>query len=170
MIHGSSFEGALADVVEQAWTSAAGLPVKRSDGTRAGEMRETLVRGCLYFRGAWHGVVVLEGSAETARHAAAGMLGMESELLSAEDIRDAWGEITNIVGGNITRFLPEPCQLSTPAVEEMQWCVHPAPKGQLIAEVIFECEDNPCVGGLSEHAEDRHDGWIQGGHVDSANR
>ena len=31
VIHGPSFEGALADVVERAWTSAAGLPVKRSD-------------------------------------------------------------------------------------------------------------------------------------------
>lgn len=170
MINGPSFEVALADVVERAWTSAAGLPVKRSALAKTSEMQDTLVRGCLHFRGAWQGVVVLEGSTEIARHAAAGMFGMESELISAEEMRDAWGEIINIVGGNISCFLPEPCQLSTPSVEEIQWCVHAAPKGQLIAEVIFECKNNPFVVGLSEHGDDRPDDAILGGHRDSTNR
>jgi chemotaxis protein CheX len=170
VIPGASFEGALADVVERAWTSTAGLPVKRSDTARASEMQETLVRGCLHIRGAWQGVVVLEGSSEIARQAAAGMFGMESELLSDEEIRDAWGEITNIVGGNISRFLPEPCQLSTPAVEEIQWRVQPAPDGQLIAEVRFVCKNSPFVVGLSGHGESRHDRCVLGGYRDSANR
>jgi chemotaxis protein CheX len=170
VIPGASFEGALADVVERAWTSTAGLPVKRSDAARANEMRETLVQARLHFRGAWHGVVVLEGSAEIARHAAAGMFGTESALLSDEEIRDAWGEITNIVGGNISRFLPGPCQLSTPAVEEIQWRVKPASEGQLIAEVMFVCNNSPFVVGLSGHGEGGHDRCVLGGYRDSANR
>jgi chemotaxis protein CheX len=169
VIDAASFEGALADVVERAWTSSAGLPVKRSDAARAGQMQESVVRASMHIRGAWHGVVVLEGSPEIARHAAAGMFGLESELLSAEEIHDAWGEITNIVGGNITCFLPGPCQLSTPAVEEIQWRVHPPPEGQLVAAVIFECKNNPFVVGLSEHGDDRHNGSILGGHRDSTN-
>ena len=125
-------------------------------------MRETLVRGCLYIRGAWQWRGDPRGpDRDIARHAAAGMLGMESELLSAEDIRDAWGEIINIVGGNISRFLPEPCQLST-AVRRGDAVVRSAcPKGTVDrGSYISSAKNNPFVVGLSEHGEDRHDGWI----------
>ena len=44
------------------------------------------------------------------------MFGMEPDEVSADEVADAVGELTNMVGGNIKSLLPEPSLLSLPTV------------------------------------------------------
>lgn len=66
--------------------------------------------------GAWRGHVVLSCSSTAAKNAAAALLGVEFEEVTAEDIADALGEVVNIIGGNVKSLLPEPSALSLPHV------------------------------------------------------
>jgi chemotaxis protein CheX len=66
--------------------------------------------------GAWRGHVVLSCSSTAAKNAAAALLGVEFDEVTAEDIADALGELANIIGGNIKSLLPEPSALSLPHV------------------------------------------------------
>jgi chemotaxis protein CheX len=66
--------------------------------------------------GAWRGHVVLSCSSNASKSAAAALLGVEFEEVTAEDIADALGELANIIGGNVKSLLPEPCALSLPHV------------------------------------------------------
>jgi chemotaxis protein CheX len=66
--------------------------------------------------GAWRGHVVLSCSSNASKNAAAALLGVEFDEVTAEDIADALGELANIIGGNVKSLLPEPCALSLPHV------------------------------------------------------
>jgi chemotaxis protein CheX len=66
--------------------------------------------------GAWRGHVVLSCSSVAARNAAAALMGVEFDEVTAEDVADALGELSNILGGNVKSLLPEPCALSLPHV------------------------------------------------------
>lgn len=70
--------------------------------------------GSVRVSGAWQGAVDLALSAPTARLAAAAMLALPDEELDDQDVRDAVGELANIVGGNVKSLLPAPTTLSLP--------------------------------------------------------
>jgi chemotaxis protein CheX len=67
--------------------------------------------------GPWTGSVVLSTGAETAAELTRALLGSYApELLEHEDVADAFGEIANVVGGNVKAALPGPSALSLPEV------------------------------------------------------
>ncbi|TFV53858.1 chemotaxis protein CheX [Geodermatophilus sp. DF01-2] len=67
--------------------------------------------------GPWTGSVVLTTGRQTAADLTRALLGRTApELLDHEDVADAYGEIANVVGGNVKAALPGPSQLSLPAV------------------------------------------------------
>jgi CheY-specific phosphatase CheX len=74
--------------------------------------------GCVQISGAWDGAVTIQCSPDLARAAAAAMLEMEAAATSFDDVRDALGEIANMVGGNLKALLPGPTNLSLPLVVE----------------------------------------------------
>jgi chemotaxis protein CheX len=66
--------------------------------------------------GAWRGHVVVSSSMTAARNVAAALLGVDLDDVTPEDVRDAIGELANIIGGNVKSLMPEPAALSLPVV------------------------------------------------------
>jgi chemotaxis protein CheX len=67
--------------------------------------------------GPWTGSVVLSAGADTAAELTRALLGdYAPELLEHEDVADAFGEIANVVGGNVKAALPGTSALSLPEV------------------------------------------------------
>jgi chemotaxis protein CheX len=67
--------------------------------------------------GPWTGSVVLTTGRQTAAELCRALLAETApELLEDEDVADAFGEIANVVGGNVKAALPGPSGLSLPEV------------------------------------------------------
>jgi chemotaxis protein CheX len=67
--------------------------------------------------GPWTGTVVLTTGRQTAADLCCALLGETApEILEHEDVADAFGEIANVVGGNVKAALPGPSALSLPEV------------------------------------------------------
>jgi len=69
---------------------------------------------CVQFAGAWSGGVLLRCDSGLA-HACAAIL-LADDACDDAAVRDALGELTNIVAGNLKAVLPAPSHLSLPAV------------------------------------------------------
>ena len=69
--------------------------------------------------GPWTGSVVLTTGRQTAAELTRTLLGHAApEILDHEDVADAFGEIANVVGGNVKAALPGPSALGLPEVGE----------------------------------------------------
>jgi len=67
--------------------------------------------------GPWTGSIVLTTGRQTAADLTRALLAEASpELLDHEDVADAFGEIANVVGGNVKAALPGPSTLGLPEV------------------------------------------------------
>lgn len=67
--------------------------------------------------GPWSGRAVLRTESPTAHHLARALLGLpDDEEVSHADLVDAFGELANVVGGNVKALLPEGGRLSLPEV------------------------------------------------------
>lgn len=67
--------------------------------------------------GEWSGRAVLVTDHPTAEHLARALLQLpEDDEVSSEDLQDAFGEIANVVGGNLKSLLPNPGTLGLPQV------------------------------------------------------
>ncbi|HWG95258.1 MAG TPA: chemotaxis protein CheX [Mycobacteriales bacterium] len=107
-------------VAEEVWSSLLGEPlvpllVPEQPGSPEDAGRTS---GRVLIRGAWEGGVVLAGSARLARTVAAAMFDLPQEQLTDDEVRDAFGELTNMVGGGIKSLVPGPSTLSLPAVSD----------------------------------------------------
>lgn len=109
----------IEEVVHDVWSTYAETSLHPAVPP-AEEPRSALdmVTGRIFVTGAWTGSIEVEASRELATDAAARMLGIELDTVSFADVKDALGELTNIIGGNIKSMLPGPSHLSLPAVWE----------------------------------------------------
>lgn len=69
--------------------------------------------------GAWEGTVSISFPARLAGQVAAAMLACSVDQTTPTEIRDAVGELANMVGGNVKSLLPGPSRLSLPRVEHL---------------------------------------------------
>jgi chemotaxis protein CheX len=110
-------EGTVQSIAEDAWTALVGedeilLPV-------AGELTGEVLSSWVDVVGPWTGSVVLTTGRDTAADLTRALLGPAApEVLEHEDVVDAFGEIANVVGGNVKAALPGPSGLSLPDVGE----------------------------------------------------
>jgi CheY-specific phosphatase CheX len=74
--------------------------------------------GRVRIHGSWEGAVTLACASPLARRAAGALLEVPPEAVSGDDVRDALGELTNIIVGNVKALLPAPSRMSIPAVRE----------------------------------------------------
>lgn len=75
-----------------------------------------LLTATVFFAGTWDGAVLVECPADAALAFAALLLRLPVAGLTAEDSRDALGEIVNMIGGNLKSVLPHGVALSLPLV------------------------------------------------------
>jgi hypothetical protein len=106
-------EATVQSIAEDAWTALVGedeylLPMP-------GELPSDVVSSWVDVVGPWTGTVVLTTGRQTAADLTRALLGDASpEILDHEDVDDAFGEIANVVGGNVKAALPGPSALSLP--------------------------------------------------------
>jgi chemotaxis protein CheX len=75
-----------------------------------------LITGAVYYAGPWKGATLLQCDPSEAYHFTARLMGVPQPSSFNDDVRDAMGEITNIIGGNMKPILPHGVGLSMPSV------------------------------------------------------
>lgn len=106
-------EADVEQITRTLWSSLFDLSLTTAPVLRFGP--GPVVTGCIQIVGAWRGAVVLRCPLPLARNLADQMFQGES-VPTSEEIRDALGELTNVIGGNIKALFPGPSQLSLPTV------------------------------------------------------
>jgi chemotaxis protein CheX len=107
----------ITEIVQEVWSAMLGLDVEPAwIPEPAAEPDAEHVTGSVTVTGAADCVVALQLRHDAARVFAAAMFGMEADEVGEDEVADAIGELTNMVGGNIKSLLPEPSWLSLPAV------------------------------------------------------
>jgi chemotaxis protein CheX len=118
-------EATVQSIAEDAWTALVGedeflvsIP---------GELPADVLSSWVDVVGPWTGTVVLTTARETAAGLTRALLGDHApDELEDEDIVDAFGEIANVVGGNVKAALPGPSALSLPDVGDAPAVRNPA--------------------------------------------
>ena len=78
--------------------------------------RTDRVTGCIQISGEWQGAVVIQCSEHLATVFACRLFETSEAEVTESDLRDAFAEMTNMIGGNIKGQVPCPSFLSIPSV------------------------------------------------------
>lgn len=131
-------ETQLRELIEAIWSTSVNLePEFDAPAPAAADGR---IAACVTISGAWNGAVVLETDVAGATRFAASMMDMDEKDLAEEDVRDAFGEIVNVLGGNVKAMLPQPCTLSLPSVARGSDTVLEVRGGHQSARTAFGCD------------------------------
>jgi chemotaxis protein CheX len=103
-------------LAETVFSSMLGLEVQPGDADLLPEGE--MITGAVYYAGAWKGAVLLQCNRRQACEFTARLMGIPQPREFDDDVRDAVGEITNIIGGNLKPILPRGIALSMPSVVE----------------------------------------------------
>jgi chemotaxis protein CheX len=99
-------------ITRDIWRALLDLPFESGGTPAAGA---GLVTGLVHVQGGWNGAVMLQCPRPLATALAAAMFRGGDEP-DEEEVRDALGELTNMVAGNVKALLPPPCSISLPTV------------------------------------------------------
>jgi chemotaxis protein CheX len=108
-------EATVQSIAGEAWVALVGedellIPLP-------GDLPDDVLSSWVDVVGPWTGSVVLTTGRQTAAELTRALLGdFTPELLEHEDVADAFGEIANVVGGNVKAALPGPSALGLPEV------------------------------------------------------
>ncbi len=96
--------------------------------------------GCIQISGEWQGAVVIQSSEELAKVFASRLFEIDCSDVSESDLRDAFAEMTNMIGGNIKGQVPCPSYLSLPSVTTGNDFDFHLAGANVIREVSAECD------------------------------
>ncbi len=108
--------GDLTDVVNEIFSAMAGMHLAPSPGIVAFDRRGGYVVSSVQIVGDWQGAVQLDIDLALARQACANLVGLSPDDLSAQDIRDAAGELANMAAGSVKALCSPTSRLSLPNV------------------------------------------------------
>ncbi len=111
--------------------------------------------GCVHIAGAWNGAALVECELPLARRLTAALFALPADGVGTEDVRDALGEITNMVTGNIKALLPSPSRLSLPTVVEGADYAVTVPGTKPAAAASFRAGEHLVVVRLLEAVDTR---------------
>lgn len=106
----------IRDVTESVWIAMLNVAAEPRESS-ARTLRDPCWTGTVRMSGAWEGAVTIACSHDLARAAAVALFSLDSSEPSDEEVRDALGELANVVGGNIKALLPGPTNVSLPRVD-----------------------------------------------------
>ena len=118
-------EAILTSIADEAWIALVGeeevlVPIPE-------ELPADVVSSWVDVVGPWTGTVVLTTGRTTAEELTRALLGPAApEVLEHLDVVDAFGEIANVVGGNVKAAVPGPSALSLPQVGQAPAVRNPA--------------------------------------------
>lgn len=129
----------LRELLEMVWESALGLPVQWREQADPPAEGAAIVEGSVRIGGAWEGVVALACTAGLAATCAAKFYERPAADLSPAEIGDAWGELTNMVGGNLKALIVPPTRLAIPEVVQGGSFTFRRPGMRMMDELTFAC-------------------------------
>ena len=104
----------VAQIVESVFRTMLNLEVYPSDVNSVAGLNS--LTSVVHFAGEWQGAILLQCGLPEAVAFANCLLPGEENSGRDEDVRDALGELTNMVGGNLKSVLPPGVALSIPSV------------------------------------------------------
>ncbi|WP_168582430.1 chemotaxis protein CheX [Gephyromycinifex aptenodytis] len=135
----------VAQIVNEVWSSMLGLPVEALALETPPTIDGGAVAGSVGVSGATECLICVEMSADAARLFGATMFGLDEADASNDDISDAIGELTNMVGGNIKSLLPEPSSLSLPVVAQGTSPTLKVPSAKKMLDATYMCGEYPLI-------------------------
>ena len=139
----------LDQIARTIWGTLFEFPLEAGHAERLDQ--DATVTSVVHIDGAWQGAVVLRCPMALAA-AVTGAMFKADVAPEADDIRDALGELANMVAGNVKALLPEPCGISLPAVafglDYQLQVVGTVP----IARAVFSSGGHPLVVTLLERS------------------
>ena len=131
-------EEQIVEIAGSVWSSILGMTLREvatspDDGGQP-------ATATVHISGTWNGSVILSCSRALVRRAAAAMFEIGEDDLEDGEVADAFGELVNIIGGNLKSLLPEPSQLSLPTVSLGAAHVVTVPGAGLLKHVELECD------------------------------
>jgi chemotaxis protein CheX len=106
----------VVQVVEMVFQTMLGLEVEPHP--KPWDRSFNMVTAAVYFAGPWNGAVLLECTQPQACRFAQLLMSIETPDTLNEDVRDALGELANMLAGNLKAVLPHGTVLSMPSVIE----------------------------------------------------
>ncbi len=131
----------IAQEVFESFLSLALLPHPLGDDAPA--LTGTTMTGCVHVSGEWNGSVFLTCALATAEGAAEAMFAADPGTLAPEEVSDALGELTNMIGGNVKSLLPAPSRLSVPSIAQGESYSVRVPGAVLLHRVVLVCAPGP---------------------------
>ncbi len=151
-------DATIVEIAQEVWSSILEDAGELTSVFGFDEKHETAVLAFIEITGNWHGSVRISCSVQAAKHIAAGMFGKSEIDVEDDELSDAVGEFTNIIGGNIKALFPSPCNLSLPGVAGIGSFADNLPPGLedkisevQVVEVHLEWEGEPLSIGLWEN-------------------
>jgi chemotaxis protein CheX len=110
----TDFGPIVTQIVENVFQTMIGLDVKAVDTPfcPTGEVITSIIS----LAGTWKGAVLVRCGIEEAFDFTSRMIGIDPPTNLNDDVRDAMGELANMVGGNLKSVLPSGVGLSLPTV------------------------------------------------------
>jgi CheY-specific phosphatase CheX len=112
----AAYRASVVQVVDLVFTTMLGLKAKPYP--MPWFPSPDIVTAVVHFAGAWHGAVMLECTRRQARTFAHLLMSIEAPPTVDDDVRDALGELANMLAGNLKSVLPPGVVLSMPSVIE----------------------------------------------------
>jgi chemotaxis protein CheX len=132
----------IVGITQDVWSSFTGKSIGSASEEVALDAGDVTV-GSVAVTGDWQGCVLLACPTQLARTAASAMFDRPAEQLTGDEVADALGELTNMIGGNLKSLLPGPSRLSMPAVMVGASYAVRLPRAVLVNTVTLACEGLP---------------------------
>ena len=140
----------VADITREVWAAMVDGSLSAHDepGAPTAPSGECDLTGAVDINGTWCGTVYLSFSLAAARQAASKMFDAPPDDVTSEDIDDAVGELTNIIGGTLKMRIPQPATLSVPRVTAELPVAGRDGEAEMVSELRFAWLDEPLMIGV----------------------
>jgi hypothetical protein len=142
LLRSSDRELILVQLMTSVWETILQLPILARDGHDGDQVRSgdlPLVAGRIQITGAWEGTVAMTGPRSFAAKCAGIMHGQEPEALTEAEVQDGWGELVNVVGGNLKALVPPISRLGLPTVHGREAFGFDEEESRVLNDVVFAC-------------------------------
>ena len=128
----------IRDIVSYVFTTMLGLNTEAVDLEWKQDKRS--ITAAIYFAGTWKGAAMIECTREEAFAFTGILSGGPRPTELDESVRDAFGELANMVGGNLKAIMPRGVSLSMPMVVEGSDYLIWFSGGNIVSRMAFRCE------------------------------
>ncbi len=134
-----TYEAETQQIVEDVFTSMLKMEVERVYAPQQRRSSPGLT-AAVHFVGSWKGALRIECTPEQTFEYAKRLLGIDPPTEVNEDVCDSFGELANMIGGNLKAVLPPVVQLSMPSVVRGEDYAMRICHAVTVCNLAFQCE------------------------------